>query len=169
MAAEIYVKEVEKSPQTEEASEVIEEGTFVTREVGGGLHEVDPSTDAVVDGIVPHRMRGPHIREHMEDYSDVQYESGDPTPFYDLEDGIKLDAPVALDAWSAPNIERNNVVGVVNINGEAKVVEEGYTHDTTTYNRSNGNFFAIGVAAEKVTTTGGKVQLKVLGRLLNSR
>lgn len=97
MAAEIYVKEVEKSPlNAREADSTLQEGDFVTLVGGGDVDSPDVTGTDTVDGIIPHRERGPHIREHEEDYSDVQYESGEgPVPFYQLEDGMELTAQAA--------------------------------------------------------------------------
>lgn len=99
MTAELYIKEVEKSPLNgAEAAEVVEEGDFVVTENGGGVRPFDPVADGLPDGIVPHRERGPHIREHEQDYSEVQYEVGEgPVPFYQFEDGSEL-TDLALEA-----------------------------------------------------------------------
>ena len=92
MAAEIYVKEVQASPlNAKEAGEVIEEGDFVTAHAGGELTVTDPETDGLPDGVVPNRERGPHLREHVQDYGPVQYDEGEgPVPFYQIEDGSLL-------------------------------------------------------------------------------
>lgn len=91
MAAEIYIKEVQSSPlNAVEATEVIEEGDLVTTDDGGYVSKADPAVDEV-DGIVPNRQRGPHIREHVQDYAPIQYDAGDgPVPFYQLEDAMEL-------------------------------------------------------------------------------
>lgn len=92
MAAEIYIKEVDESPENAiEADSVLKEGALVTTVAGGHVDVPDVANGDEVVGIVPHRMRGPQLREDDEDYSPVQYEVGEgPVPFYVLHDGVKL-------------------------------------------------------------------------------
>lgn len=99
MAADIYVKEAQSSPlNAVEAGEVIDEGAFISLNSGGNAVNADPGNGAPVHGIVPHRERGPQIREDVQDYSPVQYEAGEgPVPFHQLEDGMELTAQ-ALEA-----------------------------------------------------------------------
>lgn len=99
MAAELYVTEVDESPENAvKAESIIKEGDLVTTTLGGGVDVPDVANGDEVVGIVPHRMRGPQIREDDEDYSPVQYEVGEgPVPFYVLHDGVKLTRQ-ALDA-----------------------------------------------------------------------
>jgi hypothetical protein len=99
MASEIYVKEVEASPENAvEAASVLDEGVLVTTVPGGAVDVPDVTAGDEVVGIVPHRMRGPQLREDDEDYSPVQYEVGEgPVPFYGLHEGMKLTRQ-ALDA-----------------------------------------------------------------------
>jgi|APHM01.1.fsa_nt_gi hypothetical protein len=92
MAAELYIKEVDESPENAvEAETVLDEGDLVTTRVGGGLDAPDVTAGDEVVGIIPHRMRGPQLRENDEVYEPVQYEVGEgPVPFYGLHDGMKL-------------------------------------------------------------------------------
>jgi len=174
--ADLYVKQAEKAPESAEAGETIRESDFVT--YSGDVAEVtDPSSHAVVDGIVTHRQRGPHLPEHDEDYSEPKYEAGDfPVPVQESEDGMYVMPFTPRDeSLASPAIDRNDVVGVVNLNGRSVVVEEGYTADpdgdgtSTTYNRSNGNFLALGLADEDETGHGEQVQVRVKSRLQASR
>lgn len=99
MAADLYVKEAEKSPlNAKEADSVLEAGDLVTLNSGGSVDVPDVVNGDSVDGVIPHRRRGPQIREHEEDYSPVQYEVGEgPVPFHMLESGMRLTRN-ALDA-----------------------------------------------------------------------
>ena len=92
MSAEIYIRQVEKSNLNgAEAAETLEEGDMVTLQAGGSVAKADPAAGDDVDGIIPHRMRGPQLREHSQDYSPVEYEAGEgPVPFYQLEPGAEL-------------------------------------------------------------------------------
>jgi hypothetical protein len=183
MASERFVKDFYHTNRAAEAGSRVDEGDFVTLAGDGTLHSTDPSTDAVVDGIVPHRNMGQHLPEHEYDYTDAYYEAGAfPVPFYELEDGGKaMPFTVRDDAAPAPDIGLDNVVGVIMMDGSnygsgyPVAVEEGYTADpdgdgtSTTYNRDNNNFLALGRADEKVTDHGEQVGVVLKSRMQASR
>ena len=91
MAADIFIKEAMRSPLNGvEAAETLEGGDFIAVQNGGDLAKADPVAGEV-DGIIPHRQRGPQLREHVQDYEPKQYDEGDgPVPFHQLETGMEL-------------------------------------------------------------------------------
>jgi|APHM01.1.fsa_nt_gi hypothetical protein len=102
MAAELYVKEPHESAlNAVQAAEIVQEGDIVHLLAGGEVKPANVSGSDTADAIVPHRERGPQIREDDEDYSAVQYEQNEgPVPIYMFHDGLKLteQALVAAEA-----------------------------------------------------------------------
>jgi hypothetical protein len=135
--------------------EVIAEGELVVENDDGTIARLDPSSDAIPNYIVVHDPRGDAIVEHDEDYVDYEDlweydgDAGDRAYVAPLE---QVDAvlPRAIDeqtspASSEPSLTEGTVVGAVVLgSGETRVVPEGYSYDTTTYNESNNNFVALG-------------------------
>lgn len=183
MAAELFVKDFSHTNRAAEAGTRVDEGDLVTLAGDGTVHPTDPATDAVVDGIVPHRNMGQHLPEHEYDYTEAFYEEGAfPVPFYELEDGGKLLPYTVRDEDApAPSIGLDDVVGVILMDGSnygsgtPVVVEEGYTADPdgdgtdTTYSRSNGNFLALGLADEVVADHEEQVGVRLKSRLQATR
>jgi len=182
MTAGLYVKEAEKTPTSAQASEAIYEGDFVTLESGNGVHQTDPDSDAVVDGIVLRQLRGQHLPEHDRDFSEQRFETDDPVSGIQLlEDKMKLDAyTVRDDSAPAPSITRTDVVGIIYMDGSnygsghPVLVEEGYSADPSgggseTFDRSNSNFLPVGLAEESVSDTSEQVQVRVYSGLLATR
>lgn len=132
---------------------------------GGGLRRAtgaDPRMDGVVEDFADQ-----HIADNAYDYrssiDDFSYDTGMRVQFDGHEDGARFRALTPVDDGDgdpAPNIQEWDVVGVPDRSGmEGRLVQEGYTDGQSTpvtYNRSNGNFLAVGIAratASSVPTT----------------
>ena len=162
----LYVEEHEKSLDSEFANGTIYEGDLVTREVGGGVHPTDATSDSSVDGIVVHLRYGDNIAEHEYDFSsglDDPYEgdgtAGSDRPSFAVPEQSAIWRPKTIDdsGMPAPSIERNITVGVPEITDVADytngpvIVEEGYTYTNdsstdVTISESNDNFIPLGEA-----------------------
>jgi hypothetical protein len=96
--------------------------------------------------------------ETEEDVVEKVYDSGQRTQFQPFEDSavVRIRTPEDNSTDPAPSISHKTVVGVIDAAGgtaasaaefQGRVVQEGYTDDAaTTYDRSSGNFKAVGVA-----------------------
>lgn len=175
----LYAEADEKNLESEFANGTIYEGDLVAREVGGGVHTLDPTSDDDVDGIVVHLRLGDNIAEHEEDFKsgivDYPYE-GDGTVDSDRvpiavpeQSGTWRPHTIADDTLAAPSIQRNVRVGIPAISGVSGIVEEGYAADPdgdgtdTTYSEDNGNFIPLGEAKldHGVTETGYEERVRV--------
>lgn len=155
----MHAREVHKSHVTEQPSVVCKTGEIVTREVGGGAHPTDPAEDNSFDGIVPKLKGGDHIAEHARDFREgglkpFHYDPERPEefmfmPIQPVEGGAQF-SPYTLDDESqpAPAIERNANVGIITLDGEQQVVEEGYVDaGGVEYSEGGaGDFMFIGTA-----------------------
>lgn len=129
-------------------------GELVLGVSGGGVVHAT-GTDSRVSGVVE-RFPDQRIADHPYDYrssiDNFQYSNGDLVKYAGDEQGARLFVLTPSDNGTDPavNITQNTVVGIPDISGfEGRVVEEGYTDSgTTTYDRSAGNFNAVGVAYE---------------------
>jgi len=172
MAADIYTKEVMGTQEMAVASATIKEGDIITLESGGGCHRTDPSSDGVADGIVPHMERGPHLPEHDEDFTPVEYNSDEQVPYRELHQvGKLMPFTVRENTMTAPDIARHDVVGIITgDSGRPVAVQEGYSHGGTTYGRSSaGDFLALGLAEEYVTDHFEQVTVNVRPQLMATR
>lgn len=159
MALEFYVEQADRSPHSGVANEDIYAGELVHDDGFG----VDVLTYATTD-----EDAGGHIglarydaeamaAETDEDVADELYNSGQRTQYQPFEDSavVRIRTPEDNGTDPAPDINHKDVVGVLDDGStvssasefQGRVVQEGYTDDAaTTYNRSSGNFKAVGVA-----------------------
>lgn len=160
--ANLHIREADKSYVSEEPSESLAPGDIVTRESGGGAHLTDPGSDDEWHGIVVHHEGGDHIADHERDFRDSLDDFTYDPPSQDSYENVLNLAPIAPqeqgavirpyaqqdDSYPAPSIERMDTVGIITLNGNQQVVEDGYSDGSgTTYGTSNtGDFLELGDA-----------------------
>ena len=185
MALEFYVEQADRSPLSAVANESIYAGELLHDDGDGA----DVATFADVDGdghIGLARFDGEKMAaETEEDVVEEVYDSGQRTQYQPLEeDGarVRIRTPEDNSTDPAPSVGHQDVVGVVDASAlqgsagefQGRVVEEGYDDGTTTFNRSNGNFKALGVAYrpglranDSVTAFDYPVRVRVFGEPQN--
>jgi len=157
----IYIREATHTVDYEqEASEAVEEGRPVIREVGGGVREVDPSADGRIDALVPHRRAADgRLLEDANDYTSYQdvyvFDAGDgPVPVQPLSanDDVRLHT-VIDEAEPAPSFQLNEEVGVAPVGGDLVVVPAGYTDSGGTQygDGGTGAYLKLGRANEQTS------------------
>lgn len=162
MALEFYVEQADRSPQSGLANEEVYAGELVHDDGDG----VDVLSFADTDGTVGLARYDAQAMaaEWEDDVVEEKYLPNDETrnrvQYQPQEDSAIVRVRTIEDtAAPAPAIGHRTVVGVVDetnadapANARGRVVEEGYSTDldgdgtTTTFNRENGNFKAVGVA-----------------------
>lgn len=159
MATQFYVEEADRSSESGVADESIDAGTLVYND-GAGVDLVT-FADGEYTGLTLYDPE--YLSAEDEDATSFgTYESGDRVRYHPREGGARVRIhtieETADGVTSAPSIDHMDVVGIVDeTDGDAptskgKIVEEGYTNDengdstTTTFNRSNNNFLAVGYA-----------------------
>lgn len=165
MAVEFFVEQADRSPQSGLANEEIYAGELVN-DAGSGVDLLafgDSGENAALaryDGQSFARNFDDEVREPKYDPNDdqrnrVQYQRFESGALFRVR-------TIDDDSATAPSISHRSVVGIVDEGTgdapsapEGRVVEEGYTNGTTTYERGNSNFKAIGVAYRPARQTGG--------------
>ena len=160
MALEFYVEQADRAPESGLANESIYAGELAFDDGDG----VDVFTYALADGADGNRVglarydAQAMAAETMEDVVEPVYDAGQRVQYQALEDSARFRIRTAENNGTdpAPNIGHKDVVGVIDASGgtassadefQGRVVEEGYTDDSgTTYDRSTGNFIALGTA-----------------------
>jgi hypothetical protein len=162
MALEFYVEQADRSPQSGVANETIKAGELV-HDDGDGVNVLTyAATDEDAGG---HLGLARYDAEAMaprtdEDVGDENYDSGQRVQYQPQEDSavVRVRTPEDNGTDPAAAIDHKTVVGVIDAAGgtvasaaefQGRVVEEGYTDGAgtpTTYDRSSGNFKALGVA-----------------------
>jgi hypothetical protein len=162
MATEFYVEQADRSPHSGVANEDIYAGELV-HDDGDGVDVLTyAATDEDAGGHVGLARYGGQAfaREYEDEVREDKYVAGDPqrerVQYQPVEDSavVRIRTPEDNGTDPAPDVNHQTVVGVVDasaVQGSAgefqgRVVEEGYDDGTTTFNRSNNNFKAIGVA-----------------------
>lgn len=157
----IYVREASHTTDYEpEASSAVEEGRPVVREVGGGVREVDPATDTVIDGIVPHRRTADgRLLEDANDYTSYQdvyvFDAGDgPVPVCPLSSNDDVRVHTVIDETEPePTFQKNAEAGIAVISGDLVLVPAGYTDSSGTQygNGGTGDYLTFGAVNEEVS------------------
>lgn len=152
MALEFYVEQADRSPRSGVANEEIYAGELV--------HDEGAGVDLLVFADGPENVALARYdaeamaAEWEEDIVEEKYDSGQRVQYQPQEDdSIQRVRTIGDDTAAAPAIAHRDVVGIVDegtadapATPEGRLVEEGYTNGTTTYNRANSNFKAVGVA-----------------------
>jgi hypothetical protein len=160
MALEFYVEQADRSPHSGLANEVIEPGELV-HDDGAGVDVLTFADDASNAGLARFDAQA-FAREHDDQVVPKEYDPSEEmrnrVQYQPFEDSavVKVKTPKDNGTDPAPSVSHRTVVGIVDAAGgtvssagefQGRIVEEGYTDDAaTTYDRSSGNFKAIGVA-----------------------
>lgn len=162
MAVQLYIDQSDRSQRSGVASEAVKAGELVFDDAGS-VRRVQ-FADGDYDGLAvydPEFMAA----EDEDAIADDEVESGDLVRYAPKESAARLLIRTHPDdAASAPSVGHEDVVGFVDesagdapSNAEGRIVEEGYSNGTTTFNRSNNNFIAIGEAYRPAKQSGDSV------------
>jgi len=151
MAVQYYVEQSDRAYQSGVAAEKVYAGELVHDDAGSisafAFADGDYSGLALYD---PEFMAA----EDEDAIADESVEAGDLVRYAPDEDAAVVHIRTPEDGGqAAPAIGHKNVVGVVD-DGSAdapaemvgRIVEEGYSNGSTTFDRATGNFIAIGEA-----------------------
>lgn len=157
MAVQFYLEQGDRSSQSGIANESLAPGTFVADD-GAGVSKF-AFADGDFDGLALYDPE--YLSAEDEDaVASGSYETDDRVRYHPSEDAAIVKArTIDDDSVAAPSISHGDIVGVVddsdaNAPGtpQGRIVEEGYTADadgdgtSTTFDRSTGNFLAVGRA-----------------------
>lgn len=151
MAVQYYVEQSDRAYQSGVAAEKVYAGELI-HDDGGSVSKF-AFADGDYSGLAlydPEFMAA----EDEDAIADESVEAGDLVRYAPDEDAAVVNIRTPEDGGqSAPAVGHTDVVGVVDDgSGDApaelvgRVVEEGYSNGSTTFNRSNSNFIAIGEA-----------------------
>lgn len=158
MALEFYVEQADRSPQSGVANESVYAGELV-HDDGDGV-DVLAFADGEENVALARYDAEAMAAETEEDVVEEVYATGERVQYQPMEDSAILRVRTIEDETApAPSIGHRDVVGIVDetstdapANAAGRIVEEGYATDldgdttTTTFNRTNSNFKAVGVA-----------------------
>lgn len=154
MALEFYVEQADRSPQSGLANEIIEPGELV-HDDGTGVNVLTFADSIANVGLARYDAQA-FAREYDDQVVEDQYESGQRVQYQPFEDSavVKVRTPKDNGTDPAPTISHRTVVGYVDASAlqgtagefQGRIVEEGYSDGTTTFDRTSGNFKAVGVA-----------------------
>lgn len=150
MAVQFYVEQSNSSYHSGLADEEVKAGELISNE-GSGVSLADSTVP--VDGLALFSEEF-MVGEDEDEVVDEVYATGDRVKYAPLEDTLRGYGRTPEDnSQTAPSINHETVVGLIDTSvadapdGSAgRLVEEGYTEGTTTFNRSNNNFVAVGEA-----------------------
>ena len=159
----LFVESADRPYTSRQGAEELHVGTLVTTDSNDMFVNAD-AQDNRLDYLVTKPMSEHHIVEDEDDaLTDQTYESESlRVPALPLSDGDIVKAMTIEETTdgvtSSPDISAGDIVGVTDTSdadspsSSGRVVEEGYANDEnddatdTTFNRSNGNFLALGTA-----------------------
>jgi hypothetical protein len=158
MALEFYVEQADRSPQSGLATEVVEPGELV-HDDGDGVQVLTFADDGANAALARYDAQA-FAREYDDDVVPEEYDPNDEqrnrVQYQPFEDSavVKVKTPKDNGTDPAPTVSHRSVVGYVDasaVQGSAdefqgRIVEEGYSDGTTTFDRASGNFKAVGVA-----------------------
>jgi len=169
MALEFYVEQADRSPLSGVVDEVITAGELIS-DTGSGVSKLTFADSGEGAGLARYDATA-FARDYDDDVRLPQYEPNDPqrerAQYQPLEDSAIVKIRTAEDNGTdpAPAIGHKTTVGIVDASAlqgsadeyEGRIVEEGYDDGTTTFNRSNNNFKAVGVAYRPAKQAGDTV------------
>jgi len=161
MAVEFYVEQADRSPVSGLANEQIYAGELVSDE-GSGVDLLTFANAADGFGLARYDTQA-MAAETEEDVRGPYYETDDRVQYQESESAAQVRIRTLEDSGgAAPAVTHKSVVGIIDDGaGDApsgvvgRVVEEGYENGATTFNRSNGNFLALGEAYRPARQNGG--------------
>lgn len=166
-----YVESADRPYVSRLAAEDIHVGTLINENGSDKFERTDGADESRIDYLATKPRRADFIADDEDaTLSDFTYKSADNdrVPALPLVDGDLVKVRTAKDTGgneSAPSINDGDVVGLIDTSSgtlsstteyEGRVVQEGYTDGEstpTTYNRSNNNFVALGVAERDEATS----------------
>lgn len=164
-----YVEYENRPYHSRPAAEDIHVGTLVNENGSDAFERADGADVSRLDYLAAKPRSADWIADDEDvDLTDFTYKSSenDLVPGHPLSDGDTVKVRTAKDTGGnepTPDIQDGDVVGIIDTSAgtlsssseyEGRVVEEGYTDgDATTYNRSNNNFVALGVAFKDAATS----------------
>lgn len=154
MALEFYVEQADRSPQSGVANESIYAGELV-HDDGDGVDALTFADGTENVGLARYDAEA-MAAEWEGDVVEEVYDAGQRVQYQPLEDSaiLRIRTPEDNSTDPNPSISHRDVVGIVDASAlqgsaaefQSRVVEEGYDDGTTTFNRGNTNFKAVGVA-----------------------
>lgn len=164
MAVQKYIDQSDRSQRSGVASEAVKAGELVFDDAGS-VRRVE-FADGDYDGLAvydPEFMAA----EDEDAIADESVEVGDLVRYAPKESAARLLIRTPEDNGTdpAPSVGHEDVVGFVDASAlqgsageyQGRIVEEGYDDGTTTFNRSNNNFIAIGEAYRPAKQSGESV------------
>jgi hypothetical protein len=161
MALEFYVEQADRAPHSGVANEDIYPGELI-HDDGDGVNVLTYAATDEDDGHIGlARYDGQAFaRDYEDEVREDKYVSGsaqrERVQYQPFEGSavVKIRTPNDNGTDPAPSISHQAVVGVVDASAlqgsageyQGRIVEEGYDDGTTTFNRGNNNFKAVGVA-----------------------
>lgn len=162
MAVQFYIEQADRASQSGVADEEIDAGELVVSD--GGAVTRASYADGRYDGL---QLYDPEFMaaEDEDAIADESIEVGDLSRYHPDEDSAVVHVRTLHDNGTAPSIGHNDVVGIADsgtadadaADVDGRIVEEGYTNGTTTFNRANSNFMAIGRAYRPAKQNGNSV------------
>jgi len=156
MATEFYVEQADRSPQSGLVTEEVVAGELISDD-GDGVTVLTFADSGENAGLARYDAQS-FAREFDDDVRTPTYDPNDDmrnrAQYQRFEDsGIFRIRTIDDESAAAPAISHRDVVGYVDesegdapADAEGRLVEEGYTNGATTFDRSTGNFKAVGVA-----------------------
>lgn len=175
-----YIESADRPLKSRIAASDVEVGTLVIENGSDNVRKVTADTDSRFDGVADNPRSGDHIAYDDEDVTDIGVylaSEDDRVNYGGNADGDRIKVRTAQDNGTdpAPSISDGDVVGFVDdtaVSGtgaefEGRLVEEGYTDNgATTFDRSSGNFVAVGVAyKDEASSFDAPVRVEVLAGL----
>jgi len=172
MALEYYVEEADRSPDSGVANEIIYPGELV-HDAGSGVDVAQYADEVLQLGLARYDAQAFAREWERDDSTERRYvpTSTDPerdrVQYQPFEDAavVKVRTPEDNSTDPAPSIGHRDVVGIVDASAlqgtaaefEGRIVPEGYSDGTTTFNRGNSNFKPIGLAVRPAKQNGDNV------------
>lgn len=155
-----WIESADRPYKSAVAGEDILVGLLV-EEQGDGTVDIVSDSSAAIDGVAAAPRAEAYIAEEMDDASDFEYKASVTdgyalagahlVPFGGYEDGARVKVRTILDPQDgdadAVSLTNGTVVGVAQVSDtdyHGRVVQEGYSDGSVTYNRANSNFLALG-------------------------
>lgn len=154
MAIEFYVEQADRSPHSGLANESIYAGELVSDE-GAGVSVLTFGDSGEGAGLARFDAEAMAAEDYDEVVEEV-YDTDQRVQYQPFEDSavVRIRTPEDNGTDPAPDIGHQNVVGIVDASAlqgtadefQGRVVQEGYSDGTTTFDRASDNFKAVGVA-----------------------
>jgi len=169
MAVEFYVEQADRSPLSALANEDVYAGELLFDDSADGADVLTfaNAVNAAHIGLARYDAEA-MAAETEEDVVEEKYVAGERIQYQPTEEDaarVRIRTPENNGTDPAPTIGHQDIVGVVDASAlqgtaaefQGRIVPEGYSDGTTTFDRGSGNFKAIGVAYRPGIQTGDNV------------